>query len=318
MRMVLLALVIRGETSQKTTYPEKSLPSRPARAHGGTVHKGIMRHRLLLLCALLVASVPAMAGPTLQMGAISAEVPATMMQRTEPLAKYLTARTGINVVPHPGPSHTAVVNDLLENVTQIAYLTPVAYITAQKRQALTIVAAPLSDGKPFTRAVVVVSKTSRISSLDELRGKKFALGDPRALLQPAVLYQAGLPLDSFSQVAYLKYNDNVAKAVLHGDFDGGIMPQSHAALYPDLRVIHVSPPIPPYPIVARADLPRQQVDALREALLSLNPRLAQDRAILQSLDASYTGFGPAQDHEFDGARQMLEPLLTSPKTNAPD
>jgi phosphonate transport system substrate-binding protein len=273
---------------------------------------------LLLLVAATLSAAAAAASPTLHIGTISAEVPATMMQRTEPLAKYLTTRTGITVVPRPGPSHSAVVNDLTKNITQIAYLTPIAYITAQKQQGLTIIAAPLSDGKPFTYSVVVVHKNSTIQTLQDLRGKKFAMGDPRALLQPAVLYRAGMALDSFRQVSYLKYNDNVAKAVLHGDFDGGIMPQSHAALYPDLRIVHVSPPIPPYPIVARADLPKQQIDALRDALLSLNPNLAQDRAILRSLDASYTGFGLVQEKDFDDARKMLEPLLAPPKANTPE
>jgi ABC-type phosphate/phosphonate transport system substrate-binding protein len=52
-----------------------------------------MRRKLLLLAAVVAASttVEATDRPTLHMGAISAEVPATMRQRIEPLAKYLTS-----------------------------------------------------------------------------------------------------------------------------------------------------------------------------------------------------------------------------------
>jgi phosphonate transport system substrate-binding protein len=278
-----------------------------------------MRRKLLLLAAVVAASttVEATDRPTLHMGAISAEVPATMRQRIEPLAKYLTSRTGITVIPRPGPNHNAVVNDLAKNITQIAYLTPVAYITAREQRGLRTIAIPLVDGKPVSHSVVVVRRDSPIQMLQELRGKKFALGDPRALLQPATLYLAGMTLDGFGHIAYLRHNDNVAKAVLHKDFDGGIMPQPHAVLYTDLRVIHVSPPIPTNPIVARDDVPEEQIDALREALLSLNPNVAQDRAILQSLDPSCTGFSAVQDRDFDGVRKMMEPLLLKPKVGTP-
>lgn len=278
-----------------------------------------MWRQLLLFAGIFTTSVFAAAAdrPTLHMGTISAEIPATMVQRAEPLAKYLTTRIGITIIPRPGPNHNAVINDLAKNITQIAYLTPVAYITAQEQTGLKTIATPLIDGEPFSHSVVVVRRDSPVHTLQELRGKKFALGDPRALLQPATLYQAGMTLDSFGQIAYLKHNDNVAKAVLNRDFDGGIMPQSHAALYPNLRVIHVSPPIPTNPIVARGDVPKEKVDALRAALLNLNPRLAQDRAILQSFDPACTGFTAVQDKDFDDVRKLMAPLMSEPKAGAP-
>jgi len=70
---------------------------------------------------------------------------------------------------------------------------------------------------------VVVQKDSPVKKLEDLKGKRFAFGDPKAFLQPAVLLEAGMKIQDFSAVAYLNHYDNIAKAVLLGDFDGGIM-----------------------------------------------------------------------------------------------
>lgn len=291
-----------------TTIKTKSFMHRV----GGTMS---INARALLILACLLPGIAVAAMPALQMGTISAEVPATMMQRTEPLAKYLTAHTGIAILPHPGPSHGAVVNDLGKNTTQIAYLTPVSYIIARAQHGVVTLATPLSaDGKPTFHVAIVVRKESPFHSLDDLKGKRLALGDRLAFMQPATLYHAGKKLDDFKQIVYLKHHDNVAKAVLNQDFDAGIMPQSHALRYPGLRIIHLSPPVPNYPVVARSDLPHEQMEAIRAALIRLNPKRAEDRAVLNALDPTYTGFAPIQDKDFDEARRMMEPFTTRTAT----
>lgn len=278
-----------------------------------------MRFRLWIFLFWIVSGSAAWASaPTLRMGTTSTEVPATMMQRIEPLAKYLTKRTGITIIPHPGPGHGTVANDLGKNVTQIAYLTPVSYIVAHEQYGVLPLATPLSaDGRNVFQLAVAVRKESPAESLQDLRGKRLALGDRLAFMQPATIYHGGMKLEEFGQITYLKHHDNVAKAVLNDDFDGGVLPQSHVLRYPGLRIVHLSPPIPNYPVVARSDLPREQIEALREALLSLNPKLAQDRAILHALDPTYTGFGPVQDKDFDAARKLMAPFAPKSKSATP-
>lgn len=55
--------------------------------------------------------------------------------------------------------------------------------------------------------------------------KRFAFGDEKALLQRAS-ESMDVKLTDFSHFVYLRHYDNIAKAVLAGDFDGGILKDS--------------------------------------------------------------------------------------------
>ena len=72
-------------------------------------------------------------------------------------------------------------------------------------------------------AVVAVKQGSALQNAADLKGKTFAFGDEKALLQRAVVVGAGVRLTDLASYAYLKHYDNIAKAVLNDDFDAGIL-----------------------------------------------------------------------------------------------
>lgn len=265
-----------------------------------------------LLSALLLLVVPsALAADKqpmeLQLGSVAMDIPAAMVKSMTPLARYLGTRTGYKVTFRASPDLTSAVKDLGSGNTHIAYLTPVAYIEAHERFKVVPLVSPLVQGKSTFRLVVVVRKGSGNWSMADLRGKTFAFGDEKALLQPAVVLEAGIRLEDFASSAYIKHYDNIAKAVLHGDFDAGILKESVAEKFlPEgLRVIHRSEPLPSYVFAVSRELPLTTIAKLKKAMLELKRDTPENIAVLDALDSSYEGFAPASNQDYDAVRKLV-------------
>jgi phosphonate transport system substrate-binding protein len=94
---------------------------------------------------------------------------------------------------------------------------------------VTPLVATTTQGRPYFSLVIGVKVGPSITTPTELKGKRFAYGDKQTLLQKTAVESMGLKSSDFSKFAYLKHYDNIAKAVLAGDFDGGILKDSVAA-----------------------------------------------------------------------------------------
>lgn len=240
-------------------------------------------------------------------GAVAMDAPVEMIKRMTPLAEYLAQKTGYTVKFRPAPSLNSAVEDLGKDTVQIAYMTPAAYITAHEKYQAVPLVSPLTHGKSTFNLVVVVQKDSPVKKLEELKGKRFAFGDQKALLQPAVLLEAGMKVQDFSDVAYLKHYDNIAKAVLHGDFDGGIMKDTVYEKFASqgLRVVYTSPPLASYVFVVSNKLNAVTQEKLKEAFMALNQSSPESLSVLKSLDQGYSGFQLSSDQDYDQERKLI-------------
>jgi len=61
-----------------------------------------------------------------------------------------------------------------------------------------------------------------------------------------------------------------------------------------LRVLHVSPPLPPYNIVASSKLDAKLLKQVRQAFLALDIKNPEHKKVIQALDEEYDGFAPAR------------------------
>ena len=273
---------------------------------------------LMLAClfaaAALVAASPAGATEIrrtdLFLGSVAMDVPAEMVRRLTLLAKYLSSKTGYNVLFRASPNLNSAVEDLGTGNTHLAYLTPVAYIEAHEKYSAAALVSPLTHGKATFNLVIAVRNDSPVKAVQDLRGKTFAFGDEKALLQPAVVMGAGIKLEDFASYAYLKHYDNIAKALLNGDFDAGILKDTIAEKYKlqGLRIIHVSPPLASYLFAASSRLPPETIARLKTALLALKPDTPENQAVLRALDPAYDGFAAAEDKDYQGIRKLIAPL----------
>lgn len=243
-------------------------------------------------------------------GAVAMDVPIEMIKRMTPLADYLSKQTGYVVRFRPSPNMDMAVKDLGSNAVQISYMTPIAYVMAREQYQAVPLVTPLTHGKKTFNLLVVVHRDSPYKKLEDLKGKRFAFGDPKAYLQPAVLLDAGLRKQDFSEVVYLKHYDNIAKAVLLNDFDGGIMKDTVYEKFAaqGLRVVYTSPPLSSYVFAVNGKLDAKVQEKLKQAMLSLNTATPETRTVLKTLDQGYDGFQVVNDKDYDRERAMIARL----------
>ena len=269
------------------------------------------------LAALLLAAAPAMSSQkkpvtdaSITMGSVAMDIPVEMIKRLSVLTNYLALQTGLNIRFRPSPNLGSAVDELGGNQTQIAYLTPVAYIDARQKYGVIPLVAPTIQGRPHFSLVIGAKAGSGIRNPADLKGKRFAFGDEKALLQKAAVASMGLNTTDFSQFAYLKHYDNIAKAVLAGDFDGGILKDSIADDFKDkgIVVIGSTPPLPSYIFAVHPSMPVNVRNKLRDAFLSLKKDTPVGTATLEAFDSSYDGFVVIQDSAYDPVRKLIQPF----------
>jgi phosphonate transport system substrate-binding protein len=279
-----------------------------------------MADRIHLLAVLLLTGwlTPALATPpaeardpnVLVLGSVAMDIPAAMHKRLSPLTNHLSKSLGKKVELRLANNMKGAVDDLVNGRVDMAYLTPVAYIDANRNGGAQAVLKTLTIGKKSFRLMLVTRQDSPVRTVADLAGRRFAFGDKAALLQRAVVVNAGMPLEKLGSHEFIGHYDNIARAVLSGDFDAGILKDTTAFQWQDrgLRVIHSSPELPPYNIAVRRDLPAAQRAAVVKAFLTLKTENPAHVAIIKALDPAYDGFTPAQDSDYDIVRLLIKPF----------
>lgn len=249
-------------------------------------------------------------GARVTMGSVAMDIPVEMIKRMSVLTNYLALSTNLNIRFRPSPNLASAVEDLGTGQTQIAYLTPVAYIEARRKYGVVPLVAPTANGRPYFSLVIGVKAGSGINTPAELKGKSFAFGDEKALLQRAAVESMGLRTNDFAYYAYLKHYDNIAKAVLAGDFDGGILKDSVADGFKGKGIIVIgsTAPLPSYLFAVHPGMPAAVRNQLRDSLRALNKATPDGVATLEAFDIAYDGFTPIDDSAYDPVRALIQPF----------
>ena len=265
-----------------------------------------------LLTALGTLSLPARAAdaPELKFGSVAMDIPAEMHRRLKPLTKYLTDALGQPVTLQLSPDMPAAIKEVATNSVDLSYLTPVAYLKAKKSGNVQLVVKTVTLATPSFQLMIVVKDASPIKTVQDLAGKTFAFGDAAAILQRATVVGAGMPMEKLGEYKFIGHYDNIARGVLNGDFEAGVVKDTTAIKFKPqgLRVIYSSPPLPPYNIVASSKMDPALVDKVRAALLKLDVSKPEHKAVIQSLDSSYDGFVAVTDQEYDVVRDLIKPF----------
>jgi phosphonate transport system substrate-binding protein len=276
-----------------------------------------MRHLAIrFLCALAFFFRAAcshgadLAGDSIRFGSVAEDIPAVMHQRLIPLTNYLSDAVGKHVVLKLSPDMPGAIAALAAGDVELAYLTPVAYIRSHESGNTRLLVKTVTDNQGFFRLMIVVRSDSPIKTVADLAGKRFAFGDPAALLQLAVVANAGVNMDKLGTRAYLGHYDNIVRGILNRDYDAGIVTDMkvHRWAGKGLRVIYSSPELPPYNIAATHKLDDALFTKLQKALLRLDSKNPQDRQVLSALGEDYNGFAPTSDHEYDIVRDLIKPF----------
>jgi phosphonate transport system substrate-binding protein len=246
----------------------------------------------------------------IRFGSVAMDTPAVMHRRLSPLTDYLAKQLGYPVTLKLSPNMKAAIADVAEGNVELAYLTPVAYLHAHARGDAQLVAKTITNGKGSFQLMIVVAEDSPIRTVQDLQGKSFAFGDPAALLQRAVVVRAGMPLEQLGRQEFLGHYDNIARGVVRGFYDAGILKDTTAYKWQrkGLRVIHASPSLPPYNIAASSKVSADLLARMRRAFIALDKDNPEHKTIIEALEKKYDGFAATSDAEYDVVRQLITPF----------
>lgn len=226
----------------------------------------------------------------------------------QPLADYLTPRTPYRFDIRLARTPDDAMAFLEERIADVVELDPLSYLDVHDKFGAVPLARPLGEaGEPLMRCVLVTRPESALRRISDLKGKKLGLG-PRDSLMTYLLPRDELSKERVAtedlQVETVADEQTVIASVVSGRLDAGAVTQQAAARSKDdLRVFHVSAPLPTGPLTVRPDLPDGVTRLLSEAFLSL--RLADASRRREWNPVVQNGFAPACDADYDPVRKLL-------------
>jgi len=247
---------------------------------------------------------------SISLGSVAMDTPAVMHKRLSPLTEYLSNALKQTVKLKLSPNMPAAIQEVVKGEVDLAYLTPVAYIRSHELGNTQLLVKTITNNKGAFKLMIVVREDSPIKEVKDLVGKRFAFGDKAALLQRAAVVGADMPLEKLGSYAFLGHYDNIIRAVLHGEFEAGIVKDTMAYKWQGkgIRILYSSPDLPPYNIAASSKLSKDMVKKLKQAFLALDPSNPKHRPIIEALDKQYDGFADTSDAEYDVVRRLVKPF----------
>lgn len=265
---------------------------------------------LFLVLSFYNMSIQAQERNELVLGSVAMDIPAVMHARLRPLTTYLSKELGVAVNLKLSPNMGGAINEAANANVDLAYLTPVAYLKAHDKGNAKIIAKTVTNGKSSFQLMIVVKEDSPIKTIEDLVGKSFAFGDPKALLQRAVVVNSGIELEQFKDYKFIGHYDNIARAVAIGDFDAGILKDTTAFKWQNkgLRILYRSPDLPPYNIAVTSRVSDDMANKLKKAFLKLDGKTPEHLQVIKALDKKYDGFADTSDAEYDIVRKLIVPF----------
>lgn len=214
-------------------------------------------------------------------GFIPGENPETLRENGAEIATLLQSKIGVPVKIFISNDYSGLIDAMREKKVDFAFFTAMSFVFAEKQAGAKVLLKKVWDG-PFYYSTILVRKDSKISSLQQLKGKKFAFVDKKSssgFLYPEVHFKKqGIdPTKFFGEVVYSGNHDASIKLLAEKKVDAVAVfsndEKAHDSAWgrfapKDTKVkvkpLWVSAPIPNDPFCVRNDF----YDA--------NPRLSHD------------------------------------------
>lgn len=269
----------------------------------------------LAAAVALTSMAPAFAEAPLRIGMIPDVNPGRIVRDSRPLVDYLSRETGRRIELTVPTNYATVVESLVNQTVDFAYLGAFTYVQANRRAGVVPVVQRVED-RNF-HSLFVTHPGSGIRTISDLEGKRFAFGDVNStsghLMPWYFLRQQGHdPRRFFGQVLYSGGHDATALAIANGKVDAGAIDET---VYRKLlekgiiskrkvSVFWTTPAFYDYVWAARKGLDAGTREKLARAYLKLDGKTPEHRKLLALLRGSK--FVRADDQAYDQVREAGE------------
>jgi phosphonate transport system substrate-binding protein len=243
-----------------------------------------------------------------------------IISRFTPLANYIAHSIGRPVEVRIGRDYEEHIDAIGTDSVDIAYMGAVPYVKlVAKYGKKPLLVRQEIDGQQLLKGEIIVRQDSPLQSLSELKGKRFIFTDPDstmgAVIPQKVLIKAGIPLNNLASYKFVEGHDNVALAVLAGDYDAGAVKEETFQKYAPkgLRALAHLPSVYDHVFVTSTKLSPEIIDSLRSLLLQMKSS-QEGRSIMTQIHPKMTAFVIPSDSEYDNLRTLMGlKILTNPR-----
>ncbi|MGH7830085.1 MAG: phosphate/phosphite/phosphonate ABC transporter substrate-binding protein, partial [Candidatus Binatia bacterium] len=180
----------------------------------------------LVATGLLGCGAPESGRKVLRVGFVPSENVQQVAQNAQPIVEILQKNLALEVQPFVATDYTGVVEALRAGKLDIAFLTPASYVLAHNEANVKVILKSHRRGSAYYYAAIITRSDSGIRSLEDLRNKTFAFGDPLStsghVFPRKMFKEKGIdPVKDFTHVIYSGGHDATVLAVLNRKVDAG-------------------------------------------------------------------------------------------------
>ncbi|MBD2775650.1 phosphate/phosphite/phosphonate ABC transporter substrate-binding protein [Iningainema tapete] len=251
--------------------------------------------------------------PQLKIGVLPTQTKTEQKRMIKPLDDYLEKVLGRRVDFLIAEDYKQVVDWMIEQKVDMAYVEAVSYIEARERGAeFEPLVAPIDKytGRPWYRAAIIVKADSSIKNLTDLKGKRIAFVNKSStsgyLMQIAALKENVIELSDFAQVIFPGTHAKTEATLFEGFVDAVatnipsyIKRQKIGRLTSvNSRVLWQSAPVPHSPILVSQKLPPETIKDLKRAFLQV------PEGIEDIVGTELAGYTLVEDADYEPIRQL--------------
>lgn len=281
----------------------------------------IMKRALWAIAALgilsppvLPAAAPAPQGETLTLGVFPYLSPNQMMEQLSPLCKRIEEALGKKVILVSAPDFMSYVERTAKGEYDLVLTAAHMGQLAEKRDGWQRV---VQSGQK-TATVLLVRQESSVQRLEDLRGKKIAVGNRLSityLLAEKALAEKGIIVGKDMEVIETATFSNVVQSVFLGEADVGATPtllwdnweNVNAEQHNQLReIFRAKPAAPSFLVMASPKTDQAAIRRLIESLLSFQDT-AEGKSFFQK--SQFESFQPLDDATMESAVPFVHVLM---------
>jgi phosphonate transport system substrate-binding protein len=249
---------------------------------------------LLAFSVITLAHAQMPAQATLRITTIPEEAATEQIRKFTPLANYLEKQLNMKVQFTPVTDYPAAVESLVNKKVDLVWFGGFTFVQASIRSGGKIV--PLAQREEDTKfqSVFIAKTNSGIKSLADMKGKQVSFGSQSStsghLMPRSFLLQANIePEKDFKRIAYSGAHDATIASVVSGKVDAAALDitvwqkfvTENKVNTQDVNVFFSTPTYFNYNWSVHADMPVQQRDKIKAALLGLNSSNPEHAEILK-------------------------------------